>query len=70
MNTSPESERIETLKAYLLADPERAVDMWCAVFGSAGESWEWWLDMRFVEGDWDVPGVVHLEALLLLKAVF
>ena len=58
---SPELVRVETLKTYLLADPERATDMWCSVFGSAGESWEWWLDVRFVEGDWDVPGVVHLE---------
>lgn len=36
--------------------PQRDVDLWSRVFGSAPGSWPWVWDIDFIEGDWDKPG--------------
>lgn len=36
-------------------------ELWCNVFGTAGESMPWWQAVEFVEGDWDTVGRVRLE---------
>lgn len=32
--------------------------LWSQVFGSGWETFEWWANYTFIEGDWDVEGVV------------
>lgn len=39
-----------------------ADELWSMIFGSAGESWEWWQNVDFIEGDWDKAGRVFLAA--------
>lgn len=40
-----------------------AADLWSMIFGASGESWEWWLNVDFLDGaDWDKPGRVFLAA--------
>jgi hypothetical protein len=39
------------------------VALWSAVFGSSFETWDWWVGIKYVEGDWDVPGHVRLSIL-------
>jgi hypothetical protein len=41
-----------------------ATEFWSAIFGSAWESWDWWLDYEFLEGsDWDTVGLVRVVGL-------
>jgi hypothetical protein len=41
-----------------------ADEFWSAVFGSAWESWDWWLDYEFLENtDWDKAGSVRIVGL-------
>lgn len=51
--------RINLLKMELLATEESRKTIWEVTFGSAAETWTWWRGMRFVEGDWDTPGIVE-----------
>lgn len=37
-----------------------AVDLWSAVMGSGWETWPWWQSVKYLEGDWDVPGRVQV----------
>lgn len=34
--------------------------LWSAVFGSSFEVWDWWINIEYVEGEWDKPGHVRL----------
>lgn len=49
------------LSDYLMRDEESQQSLWEAVFGSSGETWDWWHAVRLVEGDWDKIGRVYLE---------
>lgn len=41
-----------------------AEEFWSAVFGSAWETWEWWVGLNYLEGsDWDKVGQVEITAL-------
>ena len=35
-------------------------EVWQNTFGTGGESFHWWRQVRFIEGDWDVIGRVEL----------
>lgn len=37
-----------------------AVDLWSAVMGSGWETFPWWCRVKYLEGDWDVPGRVQV----------
>jgi hypothetical protein len=40
-----------------------ADDLWSMIFGAAGETWNWWHSVDFLDGaDWDKAGRVYLEA--------
>lgn len=38
-----------------------ADDLWSAVMGSGWETWPWWQSVKYLEGDWDVPGRVQVS---------
>lgn len=41
-----------------------ADDFWAAVFGSAWEMWDWWIDYEFLnDADWDKAGLVKIIGL-------
>lgn len=37
-------------------------DFWASILGSAWETFPWWEDVTYVDGDWDKPGVVRVTA--------
>lgn len=42
--------------------PVNEAELWSSTFGSGWETYSWWIQYRFIEGDWDVPGKVYLKA--------
>ena len=41
-----------------------AEQFWSAVFGSAWETWDWWVSLNYLEGsDWDKVGQVEIAGL-------
>lgn len=36
-------------------------ELWSAVMGSGWETWSWWQSVRYLEGDWDIPGRVQVS---------
>ena len=37
-----------------------ATELWSAVMGSGWETHPWWYSVKYLEGDWDVPGRVQV----------
>lgn len=55
-------ELVAGLVSYLLRSSESADELWSNVFGSEGESMEWWDAQHFKDGaDWDKIGRVYME---------
>ena len=38
-----------------------AAELWSGVMGSGWETFPWWQSVRYLEGDWDVPGRVQVS---------
>ena len=34
--------------------------LWEMTFGTSGESFSWWSNLKFIEGDWDTPGIASI----------
>jgi hypothetical protein len=40
-----------------------AAELWSCVFGSAWETWDWWVSIDYIDGDWDKICTVKIVAL-------
>lgn len=49
------------VRVYTEWTDERIENLWSEVFGSGFETWEWIRGVRYLEGDWDVPGKVRVK---------
>lgn len=57
----PVTEPWAGIANFLLRNEQSRQELWSNVFGSEGESWSWWLAMRYSKGaDWDKIGEVTL----------
>jgi hypothetical protein len=52
---------VEKVTIPVVVDAEQ---FWSAVFGSAWETWDWWVSLNYLEGsDWDKVGQVEIAGL-------
>lgn len=39
-----------------------ATELWSMIMGAAWETWDWWVDLDYLGGDWDKPCVLRVTA--------